>query len=635
MDIQQLKTNLNEFLTSIKFIRIDEFDEKTKQTIYLDYKELYQAYSKLSKREINKNFTENEIKAIDCLSLGIDNNQKFNRLLEKFQKDNATSILNVVDFIKSREGFELINSDGDFSKFSDEELVDIFGGIFGIQVAKDSVKALKAEKVGRVVGYALSELFSTDLAEFKKLKKQNSKLDLCDFLREKIQKQDFECSYIYNEIGDNLEVQCSINENTNASITEVRGRNRVDHCFINHKTKTITFGQSTSNKDTETQGYSHFKAHLSLAHLVYSETIDGEPNPYFGYKLMPYLMLGGRFVVDNQTITQEQGRDFKKMLPNASQEDLKKLAQMQYFRIFGNSVNSAQVESLTQFNVFIAGCDTLNLYEFSEKLAVLNPKDKQKLSFSFVTKQLTDVCNILAKNELSFSSGGKTDLLLILNDVHSTASQLFSNFNQELSKKSYNENIKPLYDAIANLRTKIEPIAGQFGNTVVNNIRILNKSFASVESYNEEIKDRTTTTIKKIIWKELPKETPNVKPSQVVEIAKFIQKTVGTQGQKFFDRYVQYLDNKINSNIDVEEEKQKSFHVVKSNFINVHGYPQLARFVEETSFFFDKRLTTEKFDEKLKDLQVHIKMSVFKKYPELKEHFINTPKEKLNKRNKV
>ena len=281
----------------------------------------------MSKREINKNFTESEVKAIDCLSLGIDNNQKFNKLLEQFQKNNATSILNVVDFIKSRDGFELINTDGDFSKFSDEELVEIFGGIFGIQVAKDSVKALKAEKVGRVIGYALSELFSKDLTEFKKLKKQNPKVDLCDFLREKIQTQDYECSYIYNEIGNDLEIQCSINENNNASITEVRGRNRIDHCFVNHKTQTITFGQSTSNKDTETQGYSHFKAHLTLAHLVHKETIDGNPNQYYGYKLMPYLMLGGRFVVDNQNITQEQGRDFKKMLPNASKEDLKKIAQ--------------------------------------------------------------------------------------------------------------------------------------------------------------------------------------------------------------------------------------------------------------------------------------------------------------------
>ncbi len=631
MEIQQLKTNLNEFLTSIKFIRIDEFDEKTKQAIYLDYKELYQAYSQLPKREINKNFTENEIKAIDCLSLGIDNNQKFNRLLEKFQKDNATSILNVVDFIKSREGFELINSDGDFSKFSDEELVDIFGGIFGIQVAKDSVKALKAEKVGRVVGYALSELFSTDLAEFKKLKKQDSKLDLCDFLRDKIQKQDYECSYLYNENGNDLEIQCSINEQNNASITEVRGRNRVDHCFINHKTKMIVFGQSTSNKDTETQGYSHFKAHLTLAHLVHRETIDGKENPYYGYKLMPYLMLGGRFVVDDQNITQEQGRDFKKMLPNTSKEDLKKLAQMQYFRIFGNSVNSAQVESLSQFNVFIAGCDTLNLYEFSEKMAFLNSKEKQKLSFSFITKQLTDVCNILSKNELSFASGGKTDLLLILNDVHSTASQLFSNFNQELSKKSYNENIKPLYESIANLRTKIEPIAGQFGNTVVNNLRILNKSFASVESYNEEIKDRTIAKVQNVTWKETPKKASDLTPQNVLEVGLYIKSHMGTQGQKVFDKFLKALNNKINKGIDLDDYESKRFSVEKYHFLNEYGYEPAGIFLDRAGFLLNKRLTEETMEARTKDLYVYISRHILPHNPELQEKILGSTEGKTRK----
>lgn len=381
-------------------------------------------------------------------------------------------------------------------------MVEIFGGLFGVQIAKDCIKSLKAEKIGRVVGYALSNLFSNDIIEFTELKKKNSNVDFCAFLKEKIQKSDFECSYIYNEKGNDLEIFCAINEFKNANITEIRGRNRVDHCFVNHKEKFITFGQSTSNKNTESQGYSYFKGYLTLKHLVSMEKVDGGPNPYFGYILKPYLMLGGRFVVDDETVTQEKGRDIKKMLPNAIKNDLETLGQMQYFRLFGNAVNSEQVNSLALFNVFIAGCNTLNLYEFSEKVAALTSEnDKNKLCFSVITNYVKNVCEILSNNDLSFSMGGKGDLALFLDDINSISEKLFVNFNHKLTRSEYDKSISPLHKSINNLRDKIKPIAGQFGNDVLNKLRIINKNLSSLEIYNDEIKNCDLAPISSISWR--------------------------------------------------------------------------------------------------------------------------------------
>lgn len=623
MKIKQLKNDLSDFLGKLKYVKINDFDEMTKQSIYLDYKELYKVYSRLSKREINNNFSEKEIRAIDCLSLGLENETKFNKLLSKFQKDNATSILNVVDFIKSREGFELINSNGDFSKFSDDELVEIFGSLFGIQVAKDSVSALKAEKVGRVIGYALSELFNDHLKEFKKMQKNNSKLDLGFFLKEKIQQHDFECAYTYREDGNNLQIRCTINEENNASITDTRGRNRVDHCFVNHKLKTITFGQSTSNKDVDDQGYSPFKTHLILKNLVSKQTVDGEPNIYYGYKLNSFLMLGGRFVVDDQKITQEQGRDFKKMLPNANKDDLKKLAQLQYFGFYGNTVNQEQANSLALFNVFIAGCDTLNLYEFSEKMAVLpTAKEKNQLAFKTVTKYLTDVCNILSDNKLSLASGGKTDLLLSVTDIVEISKGLLRNFDQKLTRETYVESIKPLHKAIDNLRDTFTPIAGMEGAKLANELRTINKVFATQKSYNEELQEQIKPVIQNITWvdnenKRLEFSSENL--NFIIDIAKHIHSQMGTQGKKFYSRYIEELENHLIKGNDVDSA---SFAPAKTYFFREYGYGPQARFIEKSSFILDGRLTTETIDEKIQELGKYIRKDLMKTYPELHDILI-------------
>lgn len=632
VDITQLKENLSDYLERIKQLKSDDYDEKTKSSVYLDYKELYTIYSTLTSEQISENFSTNEIKLINCLSLGVDNENEFNELILQFQHDKDVALLNVVDFIKSRDGFELINKDSNFEKFTDDELVEIFGGLFGVQMAKDCVKSLKAEKIGRVVGYALSNLFANDILEFNELKKQNHNIDFCAFLKEKIQESDLECSYLYNEKGNDLEILCSINEFKNANITEIRGRNRVDHCFVNHKEKFITFGQSTSNKDTESQGYSYFKGYLTLKHLVSMEKVDGKPNPYFGYKLRPYLMLGGRFVVDDESVIQEKGRDFKKMLPNATKSELETLGQMQYFRLFGNAVNSEQVNSLALFNVFIAGCDTLNLYEFSEKMAILtSEKDKNKFCFSVLTNYVKNVCEILSNNDLSFSTGGKGDLALFLDDIYSITKKIFVNFNHELTQNEYDKLISPLHKSLNGLRDKIKPIAGQFGNDVLNNLRTINKNFSSLEMYNDEINNCDLAQISSISWRQekLPEIILNIKDlSFVSRIAKHIEFNLGYQGKKFFGKFSESLDDKINYNLS---SKTATFSSGKNQFMKAYGYKPFAKFLDKASFILDERLTPEKFSEKAVELVSFINDDLIKTYPTIRTMLNESAIQKIKK----
>lgn len=636
-EVTELKINLSQFLHRIKNTKKEDYDENLKNSIYMDYKELYQLYSTLSKKQIVDTFTKEEIKAIHCLSLGLENEHKFNELILNFDKTAAKSMLNVADYISSRAGFDLINKDSDFSNFNDEELVGIFGSLFGIQITKECVKSLKTEKIGRVIGYAISELFDQHILEFREAKALNPNLDLCTFIKDKVQSNDFECSYVYNEIGNNLDISCYINRLKSANLTDVRGNNRIDHCFVNDEEKTIIFGQSTSNKDTQKQGYSFFKAYVVLENLVLQQTIDGKPNPYYGYKLKPYLMLAGRFVVDKTKTNQESGKGLKKMLPNVTSEELITLAQMQYFRYYGNAVNSQQVNSLPLFNVYIAGCDTTNLYEFSEKFVLKHTDiEKNKFCFSMLSEQLVKTCTILSKNQLSFvNGGGKGDLHLLLNDVHAIAKNIFVNFPHKISNQEYEKHIKPLHQAINDLCTVLNPIAGQFGNNILNDLIDINDKFESQTAYNNKIKKVIVSNIDSINWiKKAPKEIvwDSNDLNVVVTIGNSLKNTLGTTGKQFLTKFNQVIESKLKGYpLDASCLNPTSFRANMSNVKKVlqkSGHENVSEFINKSKFIIDERLTPEKHQKEAIKLIDYL-TKLIEIYPEIKEVLVVKRNKKL------
>lgn len=624
MNISELKNSLNQFLFRISQIRDGDYDEKLKSSIYLDYKEIYSLYSSVPKEIIDPLLTQKEIAAIDALSLGLEKEEEFNKIISKFQKNNHTSLEKVVDFIKSRQGFELINGNSNFDKYSDDDLVEIFGGLFGVKIAKECVKSLRAEKVGRVVGYALSGLFNEHLEEFNKLQQKNPYVDFASFLKDKIQTHDIECSYTFHTKNKELEIHCNLNPFKNAKITEVRGHNRVDHCFVNHKEKTITFGQSSSNKNTEQQKDSFFKAYINLKELTSRKEVDGAPNPYFGYKLNPYFLFAGRFVVDDMNVTQEKGRDFKKLFQDSSKNELEDLAHMQYYRLFGNSKNPAEIQALSEFNVFIAGCDTLKLYENLEKKSLKQSHDeKQQFVFEQLTSYLQNVSNTLSSSKIEFVWGVKDNLQLYMNDIHAISQEIFTNFPKEINQNEYEQHIMPIHQSLQIISKNLKDNAGPEFNQIYRSIIDLNKHFSCLNNFNEriqEIKEDNISQYEKIIWRDSVKildETKLISPSQLSflpKIAEFIaQEYTGSQGKKFIQDFSKRLQNKLS----FDESPPKTFRQLKYSFVTdfKEQYPDFVNFIEKSSFVFDKRLTPEVYSHRSHELNEYIYTELSKKFP--------------------
>lgn len=618
MEINQLKNNLSDFINTIK--RLSFVNEEIKADVYQDYQELYEVYKSLNDNEINSNFTQEEIKIINFLELGLAQQQNFNQLLNQIHTNSKITLLNVVDFIKSRNGFNLMHKKDDFSNYTEEELINIFGGIFGVELSRDCVKQLKAEKVSRVIGYALSELFDEHLLEYKEILKINSKENLGNFIKSKIEQSDFECSYVFNEKVESsirkIEVSANINQRKNASSLGLKNRskNRIDNCFINKKTKTITFGQGTSNDDTKEQNNSYYKSYVVLNELVNKKKIDGEDNPYYGYRLNPYYFFSGRFAIDNKKVTQEKGRDFKKLLKKASNTELEKLGQMQYYSLYANAVNKDSVNTLNKYNIFISGCDTLNLFSYSESLINKTNEEQSDMAFKHIVKYVTDVVSIFNKNEISFNQGTKGIMLLYFNDIFSITTNIFLAFNKNLNEDEYNEMIKPLVNQMNKLKEKTQNVLTSEMSQLQMNFASFDLMYSNIESYNKLVSAVPQIPIK-YEWddkKELNIDKDNL--NNTIKIAKHIYENMGSQGKKFFNKYIKALDYKINNNQKLSDNfNANSFRQVMTNFINDekkltdYNYAETVKFIEKTKFILNERINDATIEKNKEELVEHIK----------------------------
>ena len=633
-EILGIKEDLGNFLLKIKDVREEDYDEKAKNSLYLEYKELYSLYLNIPTDEIAKNFTTSDVKVINLLKLGMKNEQDFNQLIEKIGSNLSDTAISVASFIKSRQGFELINTDSDFSKYSDDELVTLFGSIFGIQMAGDCVRSLRAEKVGRVVGYALSGLCEQHFVEYADLQKKDKNAPpLVDFLKNKIQESDVEGSYVFNEKPDGLDVSCLINDKKHASITDVRGRNRVDHCFVNHKTKAIVFGQSTSNKDTEGQGYSFYKGYVAFKNLVEREMVNGSPNPYFGYRLEPYYFLGGRFVADGADVKQQKGRDFLKMISGASLKEKEELAQLQYFSLFANAVGQEMVNVLPKYNVFIAGCNTEPIYMWQQMALgkCNNEHEMNREVFGKTVECLNNVSKTLNKSEISLTEWGKHDLNRNLVDIVNIGNGMFINFNKEISMSEYNEKIKPLHRSLTELVEKIKPNASYFGNSVVNDLNRFAKSIRSVEIFNENMAEAILPEVSKVNWIEPPVLEKKVVKKDELGVLSGIADYLSTQvnlGSAFLENYSNILSDVFISGYSPQEAKD-GYYSTRESFnasslqarkkLRMAGHGVVADFIDKSLFLLkkDEYVMESRYEKQLSKLMDFVDNDLSPIYPEV------------------
>jgi hypothetical protein len=621
-----MKQELGSFLGELGLAKASDFNESDRLALHDKYKSLVKK-AKIGGTD-TKNLNDLEKRACEVLELNPSAFDVSDELVKEIHTNNHSSVERVVTFIKSRRGFELINSTKSFDKFSDEELVELFGSLFGVSLAKECVQSLKAEKVGRVVGYALSGLFEQHKHLFEQNVDNTLQPDVRQtafgrFLKEKIQESDWTCVYEYEESADHLKVDCSIYEQ-GASENEVRGRNRPDHCFVNHQTKTIVVGQSTSNKDVSKQRYSFFKAERALREMV-----NREGHGLFGYKVQPFMLLSGRFTTDQaqEYGSQEVGKAIKSNFPHASEDELNILARFQYIRLFGNAKNEEHVQSLLKYNPFIAGVDTLELYEDTRQLQEAPTQETLKWLLSHIQSTV----NLLAEGDLSMTTG-RSDMLLYLNDVHVSINQLFSTFHQEIDKTFFDGHVKPLADEVTRLCERLESVRGVPAvNSEVEGLWDVKERIDSLEAYNKRIKRVKTPETPQLEWsggepfvgkyQDSYSKRKNVQiginklPQALVELASVI-KGAGTNradssNDRFFNEYVSQLEKMfLGTNWD-KSNLSPTFRTNLSNKLNDSWVgdaisPLKKEFIEKTRFLFDGRLTQENRQDKTASLINHL-----------------------------
>lgn len=473
---EQFKDGLNKFINNIKKIQsTEDLTIEIENQLIFQIKELTKQYNSVT----TEHFTGDHKKIIDTLLLKENSEEEIKKILLNFKKNTQETIDYLTSYIKSSECFDFTHGK---TKESTEELIKIFGSIFGLELSKELSQKVKAENLGRILGYALSGLYTKDLKELEF--KENEKLtpEQLDLFLDKINKSDITASYKYNIENNQLILNIDITKDfANKNCT--RGPGRFDHFFINEETKTLCFGFSTSAKDITKQGDTFAKSYIAMQEFVNQEFINGVQNKYYGYKLEPFYFMFGRINTHAPVKgTQESGRLFLSQFPNINQKNRELLAQLPFYSLCQNINDNNTINkfnTLAKYNSFISGCDTLDIYKKQISLSKDNHFYKDCLIYF---NKILDLFNS-TENNFSISATGENDSLNYLNDVIQSLKNM-SFFIDEITEEDYNNYFKPLNN---NLKKLIE------NGKIVNNLSLSEKiefilhKFSSFDRLNELI----------------------------------------------------------------------------------------------------------------------------------------------------
>ncbi len=622
-----LKESLSNFLKIIKSLKNfdEDYTQEVKHKLFALYKELYQNYESTNADIINSNFSSEEIKAIHFLGMGKDQEDKFKDLLNLITDNSQGTIQSVTEFIKSRKGFELINNNETFEGFSDNELIDIFGSLFGVKIAKDCVNSLRAEKVGSVIGYALSGLCEEHLKEFKK----NPNQDFTIFIKNKIQESDVTVSFTYNVNSENKNITCNINENLGSN-SGIRPKNRFDHCFVNHKNKKIVFGLSSSSKTMDSQKFSYYQMYQIMNELVQNKLHNGTINKYYGYSIEPFYFLAGRFVADNEHKTQEVGLSFLKMFPNITKNEKKELAQLIFFSLYGNSPNEEATKQLALFNPFISGCDTLDIYLWQEKFKS-NQTPIEHLKY--LSYKLTKISKILNNSNFSLDDTGKTFSLTYLNDIQNIILSFGRGFQQQLNNQQYNEIILPLYQELKLLRDKMD--GNEYGSSAIDALGRVLDYLDSPESFNKFVEKSHKPKNLPTILQNSTKEIFELNKNNLEIVATIAEQLaqLTSNAKKYLNNYAGILRSVIDG-VSAKEAKGKyyssnsSYNVSKNSAYYHATNSTIREFIDKTSFLIKKDLNSYyidgwRFQTQLDELNDFINNKLIETHPNVLENTIH------------
>lgn len=521
-DFERAKIDLKKFVEDVRALRASDLDSAQFQSMYQCYKRLYNSYKEFSPEHINQNFEIQEVKIIEVLALGAQAEGGFNEILSKIQSDAGQTAVAVAQFIKTRAGFDLVHAKT-FEKFTNEDLVQIFGSLLGVRIAKDCVGQLASERVGSIIGYALSGRCSEDMKEYQELKQKHPDLALGDFLKQKIAKSDHEMIVYESSTNGQVSVHSMINENKGSPAGAVRSHHRADHCFVKHSVLDtqgnivekgrIVVGLSTNAKDMALQGKSFFKTLAGTKLLTEQKQYAGKPNPYYRYEVESFYFMGGRFVAHERLEPgrkNEIGRALLAQLNDSSvpveTAELNNLAQFPFFSLIANAQNARQCAQILQFNSFIAGADTSEIYEQQQKAFSNSKKEKSldesflKTFLPFISEKMCSAIDTMVSRNVSLEKDGREQLSLIVSDMREISSRIVQNFAPIIDKDLHETALSPLSTKLSELHSHLwESGKNDYGN-ILKDIKKNARTLSDWEQVKEEIADNKDDFVATIKW---------------------------------------------------------------------------------------------------------------------------------------
>ena len=271
-------------------------------------------------------------------------------------------------FAKSREAFELAHSAPASSNWS--TLVE---GLEEAEVARlaRSLLAHRTWQVGQVLGYALSGAAQDDLAQWdaSSAERESWANNLSVYLRAQARRSDGLPAF-WKQVASSSAWPEDI------------------HCFTvppRPETDTtparlglVCLGVSVVQYDWAPHAHRLALVVEQANALTEEQVVNGQPNPYYGYQVTPFVCHAGvfpatgLFLVSESEFPVESSQQWARWLretrlegcPPPTQEELSDLARGPFWSLFSHpQTTSTTIDPLRGLNPHQLGCDTLPLYE--------------------------------------------------------------------------------------------------------------------------------------------------------------------------------------------------------------------------------------------------------------------------------
>ncbi|MGY6517207.1 MAG: hypothetical protein ACXIUZ_00630 [Lysobacteraceae bacterium] len=261
-------------------------------SLITSYRALYGSFRFVDEEDLagSEVFDESDVQLVDYLGLGQRYAGHFYRkVVPCLSETGPETSQKVVRMLRSTDGHTMAHG----LDLGPSQVPDLFGeeGFAG-EVAEKLKTEMRAEELGRILGYAISGLWEEHGPKWREdaavREEHGNRVDL--YLQDVIRESDKAALFAFEQRNDHYAAAMKIWSDPIPPERRERGEGVVEHCFIGVNNY-INIGASFSQDYEKTI---HFvEAILAADALTRAETIQGKPNPYWGFKVQPYCYMTG------------------------------------------------------------------------------------------------------------------------------------------------------------------------------------------------------------------------------------------------------------------------------------------------------------------------------------------------------